>query len=53
VAPDREDAKMLAAVDDARAAVTCGEGIDMTEESMRPLAGDIKQRGRARFTLAP
>jgi putative addiction module CopG family antidote len=46
---ERRRAEILAAVDGARAAVARGEGIDITEESIRALAEDIKQRGRSRF----
>jgi Arc/MetJ-type ribon-helix-helix transcriptional regulator len=46
---ERRRAEILATVDAARAAIARGEGIDITEESMRALAEGIKQRGRARF----
>jgi putative addiction module CopG family antidote len=46
---ERRRAEILAAVDAARASIARGEGIDITEESMRALAQDIKQRGRTRF----
>jgi hypothetical protein len=40
---------ILAAVDEAEASVACGEGIVVTEASMRELAEDVKRRGRARL----
>jgi putative addiction module CopG family antidote len=46
---ERRRAEILATVDAARAAVARCEGIDITEESMRAVAEDIKQRGRSRF----
>jgi hypothetical protein len=41
-------AEILAAVDAARAEIARSEGIEITEESMRALAEDIKRRGRER-----
>jgi putative addiction module CopG family antidote len=46
---ERRRAEILAAVDAARASIARGEGIDITEESMRAVAEDIKRRGRERF----
>jgi Arc/MetJ-type ribon-helix-helix transcriptional regulator len=46
---ERRRAEILAAIDAARASIARGEGIEMTEESMRVLAGEIKQHGRAQF----
>jgi putative addiction module CopG family antidote len=46
---ERRRAEILATVDVARAAIRRGEGIDITAESMRAVADDIKRRGRARF----
>jgi hypothetical protein len=40
--------EILARVDAAEAALARGEGIAITATSMRELAGDVKQRGRAR-----
>src|SRR5437764_6911643 len=48
---ERKRAEFLATLDDARSSLDRGEGISMTEESMRELAGDVKQRGLTR--LAP
>lgn len=44
---ERRRAEILAAVDIAKASIDCGEGIEITQESMRALAEDVKQRGRA------
>ena len=46
---ERTRAEMLAAVDEAESSLARGEGRIVTQESMRQLAEDIKQRGRARF----
>ncbi len=45
---ERRRDEILATVDAARATIALGEGIDITEDSMRALAEDVKQRGRAR-----
>jgi hypothetical protein len=42
-------AEILATIDTARASTARGEGIEITPESMRALAEDIKRRGRERF----
>jgi Arc/MetJ-type ribon-helix-helix transcriptional regulator len=42
-------AEILTAVDVAEASVARGEGRAITQESMRQLADDLKQRGRARL----
>jgi putative addiction module CopG family antidote len=39
----------LATLDDARAALARGEGRVITEESMRELAAEVRERGRARL----
>ena len=39
--------EILAAVDIAKSSVDRGEGIEITRESMRALAEDVKRRGRA------
>jgi hypothetical protein len=44
-------AQILAAVDAAEAALARGEGRVITQESMRNLSAEIKQRGRARFAV--
>jgi len=48
---DRESARaeLIASLDEAEASIERGEGIIITKESMRVLADDIKQRGRARL----
>jgi Arc/MetJ-type ribon-helix-helix transcriptional regulator len=46
---ERTRFEILAAVDEAEASLTRGEGRPITEESMRQLAEDVKQRGRARL----
>jgi hypothetical protein len=42
-------AEILAAVDAAEASLARGEGIDITPDSMRKMAEEIKQSGRARL----
>jgi putative addiction module CopG family antidote len=46
---ERNRAEILAAVDAAEASLARGEGIVITEQSMRDLAEDVKRRGRARL----
>lgn len=46
---ERRRAEILASVDMAEAAIARGEGRVITEESMRQLAKDVSQRGRARL----
>jgi Arc/MetJ-type ribon-helix-helix transcriptional regulator len=46
---ERTRAEILAAVDTAEAALVRGEGRVITQESMRDLAAEVKQRGRARL----
>jgi Arc/MetJ-type ribon-helix-helix transcriptional regulator len=46
---ERRRAEILAAVDIAQASIARGEGRVITEESMRQLARDVSQRGRARL----
>jgi putative addiction module CopG family antidote len=46
---ERTRAEMLAAVDEAEASLARGEGRIITQESMRDLAEQVKQRGRARL----
>jgi putative addiction module CopG family antidote len=46
---ERTRAEILAAVDTAEAALARGEGRVITQESMRDLAAEVKQRGRARL----
>jgi len=42
-------AEILAAVDEAEASLARGEGRAITQESMRELAREVTQRGRARL----
>jgi Arc/MetJ-type ribon-helix-helix transcriptional regulator len=46
---ERTRAEILAAVDVAEASLARGEGRVITQESMRELAEQVKQRGRARL----
>ncbi len=46
---ERTRAEILAAVDAAEASLDRGEGIEVTEQSMRELAEGVKHRGRARL----
>ena len=44
---ERRRAEILAAVDAAEASLARGEGRNITEQSMRELAVEVKKRGRA------
>lgn len=46
---ERSRMEILAALDAAEASIARGEGIEITEQSMKDLAEEIKQRGRARL----
>ncbi len=46
---ERAREEILAAVDTAEASIASGQGRVITEQSMRELAGEIKQKGRARL----
>lgn len=46
---ERQRIEFRASLDDARASLARGEGRVITEESMRELANDVKERGRARL----
>jgi Arc/MetJ-type ribon-helix-helix transcriptional regulator len=46
---ERTRAEILAAVDEADASLARGEGRIITQQSMRDLAAEVKQRGRARL----
>ena len=46
---ERHRAEFLATLDDARASIARGEGRAITHESMRELANEVKERGRARL----
>jgi Arc/MetJ-type ribon-helix-helix transcriptional regulator len=46
---ERQRAEFLLTLDDARASIARGEGRAITQESMRELASEVKERGRARL----
>ena len=46
---ERRRAEILAAVDTAKASLAVGKGRIITEDSMRQLSDEVKQRGRARL----
>jgi putative addiction module CopG family antidote len=46
---ERERAEILAAIDQAEASLARGDGRIISRLSMRDLAGEVKQRGRARL----
>lgn len=46
---ERRRAEFLATLDEARASAAHGEGRVITPESMRALAAEVKERGRARL----
>ena len=46
---ERQRAEFLVTLDDAKASLARGEGRVITPESMRELAGEVKERGRARL----
>jgi putative addiction module CopG family antidote len=46
---ERKRAEFRATLDDATASLDRGEGIPITQESMRELAGEVKRRGLARL----
>ena len=46
---ERQRAEFLLTLEDARAAVARGEGRAITQESVRQLADEVKERGRARL----
>jgi len=46
---ERQKAEFLLTLDDARASIARGEGRVITQDSMRELAGEVKERGRARL----
>jgi len=47
---ERKRAQFLATLDDAKASVADGDGLTITQESVRQLAEDVKHRGLARLT---
>lgn len=50
---ERTRAEILASVDRAEASLARGEGRAVTQQSMRELAEEIKESGRARFAAGP
>jgi Arc/MetJ-type ribon-helix-helix transcriptional regulator len=46
---ERQRAQFLLTLDDAKASLARGEGRMITQESMRQLAQEVKERGRARL----
>ena len=46
---ERRRAEILAAVDTAETSIARGEGRAVTQQSMRELANEVKQRGRLRL----
>lgn len=47
---ERRRLEILAMLDEADASLARGEGIAITDESMKALAEDVKQEGRRRLT---
>ncbi len=46
---ERRRAEFLLTLDEAKASVARGEGRELTQESIRELAREVKERGRARL----
>lgn len=46
---ERRRVEFLATLDDARASLARGEGRVITQETMRELSAEVKERGRARL----
>jgi Arc/MetJ-type ribon-helix-helix transcriptional regulator len=46
---ERRRVEFLTTLDRARASLACGEGRVITQESMRELAAEVRERGRARL----
>ena len=46
---ERRRVEFRASIEDARASLARGEGREITQESMRELAAEVKMRGRARM----
>jgi hypothetical protein len=46
---ERKRAELMVTLDEAEASLARGEGRVITEESMRELAEEVKQRGRSRL----
>ncbi len=50
---ERRRLEIITMVEDAEASLARGEGREITEESMKALADEIKQRGRRRLAAGP
>jgi putative addiction module CopG family antidote len=50
---ERRRVEILAALDDAEADIARGDYVEITEDSMKNLAQEIKQRGRALLSGTP
>jgi Arc/MetJ-type ribon-helix-helix transcriptional regulator len=50
---ERQRAEFLRTLEDARASLARGEGRVVSQESMRELAEEVKERGRARLLAEP
>jgi Arc/MetJ-type ribon-helix-helix transcriptional regulator len=48
---ERRRVELLATLDNARASLARGEGRVITQESMRELAAEVRERGRARLIV--
>jgi Arc/MetJ-type ribon-helix-helix transcriptional regulator len=46
---ERRRVELQATIEDSRAALARGEGRSITEESMRALSAEVRERGRARL----
>jgi len=46
---ERRRVEFLASLDRSRASLACGEGRVITQESMRELTAEVRERGRARL----
>jgi Arc/MetJ-type ribon-helix-helix transcriptional regulator len=46
---ERQRVEFLLTIDEAKASLACGEGRVVTQDSMRELASEVKERGRARL----
>jgi putative addiction module CopG family antidote len=46
---ERRRLEIVASLDEAEASLARGEGLPITDESMKALAEDVKQRGRTRL----
>lgn len=49
---ERTRVEILAAIDTAEASLARGEGRNISEQSMRELADEVKERGRAQVKVA-